>query len=217
MMHTKYGIQSRTVYLYIVCRVKKGIPGACNTFEKPEKCKKNVDNNGWINVLYGIKWVKVGESGKKMTRFRGTFENAIDGKGRLNIPAKFRRALSPEADETFVIIRGPDNCLQAYPQDAWKSFEDEIESRPQTPETIRLKRYIYRSLTDVKIDAQGRIMLSTHQMQLAGITDRAILIGQSRYFEIWSPQRYNAFIGDEDDFDTVYYQSIKDSIAGGRT
>ncbi len=152
-----------------------------------------------------------------MTRFRGTFEYSIDSKGRLSIPAKFRRVLSPEAQETFVIIRGPDNCLQVYPQDAWKQFEDEIESRPQTPETIRLKRYIYRSLTDVKLDAQGRIMLSSHQMKTAQISEKAILIGQSRYFEIWSPQRYSEFFGEEDDFDDVYYQSVKDSVVGGRT
>ena len=146
-----------------------------------------------------------------MSKFRGSFTYSIDSKGRINMPAKFRKVLRPEADETFVIIRGPNQCLQVFPQDSWSAFEDELESRPQTPETIKYKRYLYRSISDSKLDGQGRISLSNHQMSTAGITEKVIVEGQGSHIEIWSPENYESYFGDEDSFDEVYFQSVQDS------
>ena len=61
-----------------------------------------------------------------MSRFRGRYDYTIDAKGRVNIPSKFRKSLSPEAAETFVICQGPGRCLRAYPQDVWDRYEDEL-------------------------------------------------------------------------------------------
>ena len=147
-----------------------------------------------------------------MVRFRGFFEYSIDDKGRVNIPAKFRKSLNPEADETFVIVRGPNNCLQAFPQDAWSRFEDELDKRPTTPETMKLKRHLYNSISDSKLDGQGRVMLTSHQLSVANINDKVMLVGQGNYIEFWSPEAYQKYFGADDDFDKVYYQSVKDSL-----
>jgi len=147
-----------------------------------------------------------------MARFRGFFEYSIDDKGRLNIPAKFRKTLSPEADETFVIVRGPNGCLQAYPQDAWTRFEEELDRRPTTPDTVRFRRYLYGSLSDAQLDAQGRIMVPQGQLDCAGISHKVVLVGQGNFIEIWSPEKYREFFGAKDDFDAVFYQSVQDSM-----
>ena len=44
-------------------------------------------------------------------RFSGEFHNTLDLKNRINIPAKFRKALDPINDKTFVVTRGFDECL----------------------------------------------------------------------------------------------------------
>jgi MraZ protein len=143
-----------------------------------------------------------------MSHFRGKYDYTVDDKGRVNIPAKFRKALNPEAAETFVVCRAPENCLRAFPQDRWEKYEQEITSRPETPETVRFQRLLYDTVTDSTLDAQGRITLSASQMKIASIAKNVTLIGMNGYVEIWDTDTYNALLGN-DDFNKVYYQSVQ--------
>lgn len=144
-----------------------------------------------------------------MARFRGEYNYTIDAKNRINIPAKFRKALSPEADETFVICRAPNNCLRAYPQDAWERYEDELAARPQTADALRHIRLLRSTLSDSKLDSQGRIMLTQKQVEIAGIAKNVTLVGHYGYLEIWDTERYQVHIGDGEDFDTVFFNSVE--------
>ena len=144
-----------------------------------------------------------------MARFHGRFDYSIDAKGRVNIPAKFRKALAPQAEETFIISRAPDGCLRAYPRDLWDSYEEELASRPETPETLRHKRLLYNTLTDSTLDAQGRISLTQAQMKIAGIIKDVTLVGQANYLEIWDRAKYESYLESADDFDSVFFQSVE--------
>jgi MraZ protein len=148
-----------------------------------------------------------------MSRFRGRYDYTIDAKGRLNVPAKFRKALSPAADETFVICRGPDRGLRVYPQDAWESFEDTLAALPSTPETEKMARQLFSTVTDSRLDSQGRIMLSPVQIKIAGIGKEVTLIGRPGYIEVWDTARFNDYTGAdetfEDGFDEAFYTSMQ--------
>jgi MraZ protein len=147
--------------------------------------------------------------GNIKSHFRGRYDYTADAKGRVNIPAKFRKSLNPEAAETFVICRGPGKCLRAYPQDVWNTYEDELASRPQTPETLRHRRLLYNTLTDSILDAQGRITLAAAQMEQALITKNVTLVGQNEYIEIWDTATFDGYVGSDDDFDDVFFQSVE--------
>jgi len=147
-----------------------------------------------------------------MSRFRGRFDYTLDAKGRLNIPAKFRKALSPEASETFVVCRAPNGCLRAYAQDVWNKYEDELSSRPQTPETLRHQRLVYNTLAESTLDAQGRITLTNLQMQMAGLSKDVSLIGQYGYIEVWDTSRFNEYVGNQEDFDDVFFKSVESGV-----
>ncbi len=127
------------------------------------------------------------------------------------MPAKFRKALNPEASETFVIVRGPNNCLQAYPEDTWNIFEENFEKRASTPQTVRLRRALYDTLSDSKLDGQGRISLTPEQCSLAHLATKVILIGQGSFIEIWDPEIYTAFLDQGESFDDAFYQSVADT------
>ncbi|HAJ79879.1 MAG TPA: cell division/cell wall cluster transcriptional repressor MraZ [Fibrobacteres bacterium] len=144
-----------------------------------------------------------------MSRFHGRYDYTVDEKGRLNMPAKFRKSLNPEADETFVICRAPGGCLRAYPQDVWDNYEKELASRPQTPETLRHQRLLYSTLSDSTLDGQGRITVTSTQMQLASIDKNVTLVGQNGYIEIWDTEKFNSYIGNAADFDDVFFQSVE--------
>jgi len=147
-----------------------------------------------------------------MARFRGEYNYSVDAKGRVNIPAKFRKALSADADETFVVSRAPSACLRAYPLDSWEAQEDELRSRPQTPETIRHQRLLASTLSDSKLDSQGRVTLTQKQMAVAGIAKNVTLVGNFGYIEIWDTEAYEAYIGAGDDFDEVFFQSVESGL-----
>lgn len=144
-----------------------------------------------------------------MSRFRGEYQYSVDKKGRVNIPAKFRKALSPEAGEVFAICRAPGKCLRAYPIDAWDKYETELALRPQTKEALRYLRMLNSTLTDSKLDSQGRIMLSAKQMKIAGIEKNVILVGNYGYIEIWDLDSYTKYIDSDDDFDDMFEHSVQ--------
>ena len=140
-----------------------------------------------------------------MPRFRGRYDYTIDQKGRFNIPAKWRKLLSPESDETFVVCRAPGGCLWAFPQDEWERFAARMEALAAGPEKDRVLRTMAATMTDSVLDKQGRVTLSVRQMNLAGVTKNVTLIGRTTYVEVWDTERFDQYIGPAEDFDDMYY------------
>lgn len=144
-----------------------------------------------------------------MAGFHGKYEYSMDTKGRINIPAKFRKALSPEANETFIVCRAPGGCLRAFAQNYWHNYVAELNNRPETAETIQYKRQLYDTTSESMLDAQGRITLQQNQMAIAGITKNVVLVGHELYIELWDPARYAAYLASDTDFDTIFFQSVQ--------
>lgn len=144
-----------------------------------------------------------------MARFRGRFDFSIDQKGRINIPSKFRKLLTPEAEDTFVICRAPDGCLWAYPKDEWEKFEDLLEVMPISREVNKFQRVIQNTLNDSTLDKQGRVSLTPLQIKIAGISKEVSIIGRGKYLEIWAASRFEEYSGKDESFDQVYYDTIQ--------
>ncbi|MDM7997488.1 MAG: division/cell wall cluster transcriptional repressor MraZ [Acidobacteriota bacterium] len=147
-----------------------------------------------------------------MAKFRGRFDFSIDQKGRINIPSKFRKLLSPAAEETFVVCRAPDGCLWAYPKDEWEKFEDTLEKMPMSRDVNRFQRTLQNTVSDSAIDKQGRISLTPLQMKIAGINKNVSIVGRGNYLEIWDTQQFEAYISGGEDFDKVYYETYRSGL-----
>ncbi len=71
--------------------------------------------------------------------FTGEFKYTLDSKSRLNIPSKFRSALSPDNDGSFIITKGMDNCIIVYPLVEWqKRVESGLRELSATSQRNRL-------------------------------------------------------------------------------
>ena len=124
--------------------------------------------------------------------FTGEFRNTIDQKNRLSIPAKYRKALSPVNDNTFVLTRGFDQCLILYPLDEWKTVEGQLGSLSSIKVRHRnFVRSIVRCAIHVKYDSQGRIAIPENLLQYAKIDGNVAVIGMIKKIEIWSPDLLN--------------------------
>ena len=121
----------------------------------------------------------------------GTSELALDDKGRLAVPARYRELLKEECYGECVITRSLfDPCLWLYPKTEWEVAAAALSSLPSlTDELCRsLQRLLLGSAVYVKMDAQSRILLPQELRSAGSITKKAVLIGMQNKFELWSDE-----------------------------
>src|SRR5258708_26882107 len=73
----------------------------------------------------------------EMSSFKGSDTYSVDAKGRVSVPSKMRRNISPDAHGTFVLTRGLEKCLYCYPVDEWKRLEGSIQNLQQESDQDR--------------------------------------------------------------------------------
>src|SRR5690625_5793184 len=93
--------------------------------------------------------------------FMGEYEHNLDAKGRVIVPAKFREGLG----EKFIVTRGLDKCLFAYPLDEWKILEEKLKKLTLTKKDARaFTRFFFSGAVECEIDIQVSVNLSqTHR------------------------------------------------------
>lgn len=122
--------------------------------------------------------------------FMGEYRHSIDDKGRIIIPSRFRDELGAD----FVITRGLDNCLFAYPMNEWKALEQKLKSLPFTKADARsFTRFFFSGASECELDKQGRVNIPNHLLQFADIQKECVIIGVSNRVEIWSEQAWDGY------------------------
>ena len=131
-----------------------------------------------------------------MPLFIGEFFYTLDDKGRVNIPAKFRKATSENADSTYIIQHGRDKCLYIYPMDVYEKKIIEIIDKLSEADPLHRA---YMSLLgsksiDATLDKQGRITIPPKFLEYAGIQKDVHIVGAYNRIEIWDPQIREQYI-----------------------
>ncbi len=122
--------------------------------------------------------------------FRGRFEYAIDDKGRVKIPPKFKDILSSRHIGILVMTLF-DECIYAYPQDVWEELEKKAVNLPLTNKSARrFKRMFFSSAQDVNIDRQGRVLIPSVLREDTAIEREAVILGNLDHIEIWSKSKW---------------------------
>jgi MraZ protein len=149
-----------------------------------------------------------------MAGFKGKYEHSIDEKGRVSLPSKLRKNLSPEAMDSFVVTRGFENCLDLFPLDAWNALEVELKSslNKYKEEDRLFLRTITMWAHEVTLDKQARIMIPQELLEFAGISSHAVIIGALEKIEIWSPEEFQRY---RDRFADQSYESVAARVMGG--
>lgn len=121
----------------------------------------------------------------------GEYQHAVDAKGRLIMPARFREELG----ETFIVTRGLDQCLFVYPMDEWRTLENKLKSLPMTQANARaFVRFLFSGATECTLDKQGRILLPSHLREHASIVKDVMIIGVSTRAEIWAREQWQSYV-----------------------
>jgi MraZ protein len=123
-----------------------------------------------------------------ITVFQGASSLALDTKGRLSVPTRYRDVLSATASGQLTITKHPHGCLMIFPRNEWEKFRARISSLP--PQAHWWKRIFLGNAVDVDMDATGRILVSPELRAAAGISKDALLLGMGGYFELWDSATY---------------------------
>lgn len=122
--------------------------------------------------------------------FIGEFTHSIDAKGRIAIPAKFRRFLEKGA----VVTKGLDGSLFLYPMAEWQVLADKLSKMPLVQLSSRaFARLMLAGAMDVEIDGQGRIVLPEYLRTYAKLGKKAVIAGLYNRIEIWDIQQWEHF------------------------
>ena len=118
----------------------------------------------------------------------------VDDKGRLAIPAAFRKQL-PEGSYVSV---GQDNVLAIYPPDLWAALAQELQSPLPGPDQRAMSRALYSLSEAFEPDGQGRIILRPEQRRLTGIDSPSsvVVTGSGSRVEIWPEDRWDSYSAD---------------------
>lgn len=166
------------------------------------KCKKCLLKYGLISLQNTNKCVKynqaVEDCGEKwgIFMFMGEYHHTLDNKGRIIIPAKYRELLGNE----FIITRGIEPCIYAYPKETFEKIVAKLESLPFTKKDARrFTRFFMSGATATELDKQGRILLPSPLSNYASLEKDCVIVGVGERFEIWDLNAWTEFMNSAND------------------
>lgn len=137
--------------------------------------------------------------------FLGEYEYTVDDKGRLAIPAKFR----DELGDGVIVTRGFDRCLYGFPRAFWEGLAQQVAGVGLGQADGRnLQRLVFSGAADLTFDRQGRVVLPPNLRSYAGIGEQVVVAGLNRYFEIWTPERWNEQLESMDTNASMFAQQL---------
>lgn len=125
-----------------------------------------------------------------MAYFLGRYEYALDARGRVPVPPRYRDALARGA----VISQGsPDQCLRLYTAESFEEQAALYTSEPATRRVGRVARHAFFTRSfGVELDRQGRILIPAPLRTFAGLESNVIVVGAGEWLEVWDPERFEA-------------------------
>ena len=125
-------------------------------------------------------------------QFLGNIEAKTDAKGRVFIPATFRKLLQAAGEERLVLRKDVfQDCLVLYPESVWFCTQDVLRQR-LNPWNARQQAVFRQFVSDAEVvvpDGNGRILIPRRYLQMAGIEAEVRFIGMDQTIEIWAREK----------------------------
>ena len=114
--------------------------------------------------------------------FIGEFQHNLDQKGRIAIPAKFRK----DFEDGLIITRGIDKCLFIFSKSEWNKLAEKLSELPLAQANSRaFARLMFSGAVDEDLDNQGRILIPDYLRNYASLKKQLVINGLFNRLEIW--------------------------------
>ena len=127
--------------------------------------------------------------------FLSTYQNKLDKKGRVSVPASFRSYLSNLGYNGVICYPSFNNyCIEAWPQDRIEKISNAIDSlNPFEEKKDYFATSILSESINLQFDNEGRFLLTNKLLKHAKIKNNILFVGQGKTFQIWEPSHYEKF------------------------
>jgi MraZ protein len=124
---------------------------------------------------------------------RGNAPATMDGKGRLKVPAAFRRHIDEAFGPEFFVTSVDGSGVRLYPFPVWQELEKKISSFPSfEPAVSRLTDLLSYYGAQSSMDKQGRLLIQPHLREAAEMSGEVAVLGKNNYLEVWNNERFLA-------------------------
>ena len=125
-----------------------------------------------------------------MELFTSTYENRIDRKGRISVPAKYRSILE-HRNEPLILTRALNlPCLEGMSAERMNQIADAIDALDAYSEDAAILQMIMASAQEFRPDSEGRIVLPDEFLAHANLDEMVLFVGVGRIFQLWQPDAY---------------------------
>jgi MraZ protein len=138
-----------------------------------------------------------------MATFIGDYHCKIDSKGRVMLPAAFKKQMPVSAHDKFVIKKDIfENCLVLYPMDEWERQNQIIRGRinPYNREHSAFLRGFYKGTAELLLDGNNRLLIPRRLIEAVRIGSEVIMAGQDGRIELWAADQYESVADNADEF-----------------
>ena len=141
-------------------------------------------------------------------KFLGSYQHQLDDKGRISLPAPFRREA---ADQRFILLQPYPPALALYPEGEWLKVEQRLsELLGRSAEARMYVLSIVANAVEVIPDGQGRILIPQRLKDAAELDGQVLLVGSIDKVELWNPKRFEAAVaGYAGEFDAFAHQIFR--------
>jgi MraZ protein len=139
-------------------------------------------------------------------RFLGSIEAKADAKGRVFLPASFRKVLQAAGEERLVMRKDVfQSCMVLYPESVWNVQLDELRSRLSrwNKDHQRIFRQFVSDVELLTLDGNGRFLIPRRYMKMACINQAVKFIGMDDTIEIWSNDEPDVPFMNPDEFSSA--------------
>ena len=129
-----------------------------------------------------------------MSRFLSNATNRIDSKGRVSVPAVFRSVLAERnIQELYCFQDFVFPAISAGGPDLLDRFERQIAAEdPFSPDANAMSLLIHGGGVFMKLDAEGRLLITDFIRDFTGITNEVTFVGRADHFQLWQPDAFRA-------------------------
>ena len=127
--------------------------------------------------------------------FLSTYENKLDKKGRVSVPASYRSYLSNLGYNGIVCFPSFNNhCIESWPQDRIEKISNAIDSlNPFEEKKDYFATSILSESINLQFDSEGRVQITPKLLKHAKIKNSMLFVGQGKTFQIWEPTLFEKF------------------------
>lgn len=136
--------------------------------------------------------------------FTDRYEHSVDDKGRVTLPAQYRRYLPTDSTAYFVPSAHGEPCVRVFPLATWTQYDQKyLEQLNEfaAKDVSRMIRKLYYRIKKVTVDKAGRVLLPDDFVSSLGLSGKILMAGHRDHFEIWDPHAFEEFMKSEGEGD----------------